>query len=504
MWNNGITGRGVDVALIDSGVSPVEGLRAPGKLVYGPDLSTEAEICDAAGCEAGPAENLDSYGHGTHMAGIIAGRDSDAPAKLGKGLNRTFLGVAPDARVVSVKVADAAGATDVSQVIAGIDWVVQNKSANGLNIRVLNLSFGTDGVQDYLLDPLSYAAEQAWHAGIVVVVAAGNGGYGTVKLNNPAYDPYVIAVGGSDGNGTYSSVDDVVPSWSSTGDGLRNPDLVAPGKSVISLRVPGSYLDHTYPAAIERTRFFRGSGTSQSAAVVSGAAALILHQRPDITPDQVKALLTRTAQHLPVANDIAQGAGQLDLKMLRDTRTPSERDVRQRHPRATGLGSLELSRGTAHLSLNGVELRGETDITGDKWVGAVATSATSSRTAWTGGGLLDSALEPVGHSAGAWHGNGWKGHTWNADGYAGYAWDGEEWLYTPWSGVLDAEGYLTGTTWSGKTWSGKTWSGKTWSGTTWSGKTWSGKTWSGKTWSGSTWSGKTWSGKTWSSAGYGG
>jgi serine protease AprX len=132
-WNNGYTGRGVDVALLDTGVVQVNGLRS-GKVVYGPDLSYEADNPDL--------RHKDTYGHGTHMAGIIAGRDDYTP--IYKGNEDGFLGMAPGTRVVSVKLADATGATDVSQVI-GIDWVVQNKNKNGLNIRVLNLSFGTDG-----------------------------------------------------------------------------------------------------------------------------------------------------------------------------------------------------------------------------------------------------------------------------------------------------------------------------------------------------------------------
>jgi len=119
-------------------------------------------------------------------------------------------------------------------VLAAIGWVVENKNADGMNIRVLNLSFGTDGVQSYLLDPLAYAAEVAWRKGVVVVVAAGNGGYGTPKLNNPPNDPFVLAVGASDGQGTYSVNNDIIPSFSSTDDGGRNPDLVAPGKSIVS------------------------------------------------------------------------------------------------------------------------------------------------------------------------------------------------------------------------------------------------------------------------------
>ena len=240
------------------------------------------------------------------MAGIIAGRDDAATTAL-SGNSSDFVGMAPDARIVSIKIADAKGQTDVSQAIAAIDWVVENRNKNGLNIRVLNMSFGTDGVQSYLLDPLAYAAEQAWHEGIVVVVAVGNEGNATRSVNNPADDPYLIAVGSDNANGTATTADDAVSSFSNSGDGTRNPDLVAPGDHVVSLRDPGSYLDTTYPAARIGDRLFRGSGTSQAAAVVSGAAALLISQRPDLTPDQVKALLTGTAVAVPGADHGAAG-----------------------------------------------------------------------------------------------------------------------------------------------------------------------------------------------------
>ena len=221
-WDHGLTGRGVDVALLDSGVAPVTGLDAPGKIVNGVDVSTEASHPEVA--------YLDGYGHGTHMAGIIAGRDPEVIAGKEKDDKRDFLGMAPDARIVNVKAADTSGATDVSQVLAGIDWVVQHRTSNGLNIRVLNLSFGTDGVQDYQVDPLAYAVEVAWRKGIFVVVSAGNRGYGSPKLNNPASDPYVLAVGASNPNNTDKVDDDTVPSWSSRGDTTRGVDLVAPGQ----------------------------------------------------------------------------------------------------------------------------------------------------------------------------------------------------------------------------------------------------------------------------------
>ena len=170
-WDAGYTGDGVDVAVIDTGVSPVEGLAQPGKIINGPDLSLESQAPNLA--------HLDTNGHGTFMAGLIAGHDSDLTTPYSTAPDSQYRGVAPDARIVNVKVGTADGGVDVSQVIAAIDWVVQHKDDNGMHIRVLNLSYGTNSSQDSLSDPLSYAAEQAWKAGIVVVAAAGNSGYQT-------------------------------------------------------------------------------------------------------------------------------------------------------------------------------------------------------------------------------------------------------------------------------------------------------------------------------------
>ena len=182
-WRAGYTGAGVDVAVIDTGVTPVDALADPDKIVYGPDLSLDAP--------ADNLHNLDANGHGTFMAGIIAGRGSGADPSSYAGDQTNFLGVAPDARIVSVKVGASDGSVDVSQVIAAIDWVVQHRNDNGLNIRVLNLSYGTDSAQPYEVDPLAYAVEQAWKAGIFVVAATGNAGYQfkTGTLTDPGVRP---------------------------------------------------------------------------------------------------------------------------------------------------------------------------------------------------------------------------------------------------------------------------------------------------------------------------
>jgi serine protease AprX len=410
MWDAGYTGQGIDVAVIDSGVVPVKGLDDPGKVVYGPDLTLETN---------GSAKQKDTYGHGTHMSGIIAGRDPEAKGNKKSGDASNFVGMAPDARIVSVKVADAKGQTDVSQAIAAIDWVVQNRNKNGLNIRVLNMSFGTDGVQDYVLDPLAFAAEQAWHKGIVVVVAVGNEGFGTGKVNNPAYDPYLIAVGSNTANGTATTADDVVSSFSNDGDGTRNPDVVAPGDQVVSLRSSGSYLDKTYPQARIGDRLFRGSGTSQAAAVVSGAAALLVQQRPTATPDQIKALLMGTANAIPNATAAQQGSGLVDLAEARTAPTPN---AVQRFTVSTGLGSLELARGSVHVTVGTRQVRGEVDVRG---------RAFDVRT-W---------------AAGLRNGTNWSGMSWS-----GMSWSGMSW---------------SGMSWSGMSWSGMSWSGMSWSGTDW-------------------------------------
>ena len=232
-WAAGYTGQGVDVALIDSGVAPVQGLNSAGKVISGPDLSLESQAANLA--------NLDTFGHGTFMAGLIAGRDATLTAPYEQAPASAYRGMAPDARIVSIKVATADGGTDVSQVIAAIDWVVKHRNDNGMNIRVLNLSYGTNSSQYYAVDPLAYAVEQAWDAGIVVVAAAGNSGYQTrgssPALADPAYDKRIIAVGASDSMGTTTVTDDTMPDFSAaakTGS-ARAPDFVAPGVHIQGL-----------------------------------------------------------------------------------------------------------------------------------------------------------------------------------------------------------------------------------------------------------------------------
>jgi serine protease AprX len=400
----GYDGTGIDVALIDTGAVPVPGLNTADAVVTGPDLSFDRQ--------SGLADGLDGYGHGTHLAGIIAGR-GDATNK----------GIAAGSRVVNVKVGASNGAVDTSQVIAAIDWVVQHRRANGLNIRVLNLSYGTDGLQGYKLDPLTHAIESAWRNGIVVVVAAGNTGG---ALTNPATDPYVLTVGAVDLKSHLLALDDAVAGYSSVGSSARRVDVVAPGTSIISLRDPGSTVDAVHPEARVDDRYFRGSGTSQAAAVMSGAVASLLEARPSLTPDQVKAVFRTTARTLLTSSTASQGAGMIDLGAALKATAPT---TAQSFPRSTGLGSLEGSRGSVHVWLDATPLVGEVDVQGAAWRPAAWAPLSASGTAWSGG---------------YWNGNCWTGTTWSSESGA----------------------------WVGRTWKGDTWTGRTWKGDTWTGRTW--------------------------------
>ncbi len=455
-WNAGFTGQGVDVAVIDTGAVPVNGLRAAGKLVYGPDLSFDSQRYNLV--------DLDTFGHGTFMSGIIAGRDDAATPGAYAGDSADFIGMAPDARIVSIKVADSHGNSDVSQVLAAIDWVVVHHADPGFNIRVVNMSFGTDSYQSYVYDPLAYAVETAWHSGVVVVGATGNKGWKTGVLD-PADDPYVIAVGSSDNLGTMDLTDDTVSTFSSGGDGTRNPDLVAPGAHVVSLRDPGSYIDANNPTARVASRFFRGSGTSMASAVVSGAAALLISQHATLTPDMVKGLLTSTATPLAGASSVLQGAGELNLRAAL-TAVPGA--AVQAFTPSTGTGSLDGARGSARLSWGGVQLQGEVDIFGLPFNATQAAQQLSAGTIWQGG-VFDGVV---------WTGSGFATMA-LADG----SWSGQAWNQTPW----------TNNSWSNNSWSNNSWSNNSWSNNSWSNNSWSNNSWSNNSWSNNSWSSAGWS-----------
>jgi serine protease AprX len=470
-WNAGFTGAGVDVAVIDSGVMPVAGLDGPDKIVYGPDLSFESQ--------APELRDLDTFGHGTFMAGLIAAHDAGLVTPYASAPASQYRGVAPDARILSVKVATADGGADVSQVIAAIDWVVQHRNDNGMNVRVLNLSYAVNSVQDYQVDPLIFAVEQAWKAGIFVTSSAGNDGYlkkkaaAAASIGSPARSPMLVAVGASDSKGTPTMADDKVPSFSASGGLDRGIDLVTPGTHLQGLRVPGSFIDTKHPEGEQGDRYFRGSGTSQSAAMLAGAAALVIQQRPGITPDQLKALFTSSTVRLQAIKGGRgwQGNGELDL--ARAFRNPTPQTAGTTAPASVGTGSIELARGTDHISEDGVPLTGEFDIFGTPFDAARMAPIEATHTAWTGG---------------TWNGNEWTGTDWTTGGLARTSWTGRSW---------------TGRSWTGRSWTGRSWSGRSWTGRSWTGRSWTGRSWTSELGSDGSLSGAGWSGDVWATGSWG-
>lgn len=296
----GVTGKGIGVAILDSGIAPHPDLA--GRIVASVDFTN-----GATGAQLVPP--ADPGGHGTHVAGLVAG---DGTASGG-----AYTGVAPGANLVDVRVISSAGSTTVSTLIAGMQWVVRHRS--DYNIRVVNLSAGAAATVSYRDDPLATSVEVLLFAGITVVVSAGNGGPNASTITTPGIDPNVITVGAIDDNGTATTADDLLTLWSSRGptpiDGLPKPDLAAPGRRIVSLRSPGSTLDLALPDRVVAgldplaPAYFRLSGTSMAAPIVTGVVALMFERTPTLTPAQVKARLKSTATALAYGSVDTTGSG---------------------------------------------------------------------------------------------------------------------------------------------------------------------------------------------------
>jgi serine protease AprX len=406
----GINGSGVTVAMIDTGIARHEdfGHRVVARVDFTPGGAGD-----------------DQYGHGTHLAGVIAG---DGGASGGK-----WRGVAPGAELVSVKVAGADGSTDVSVVIAAIQWVVTHRVEYG--IRVLNLSFGTDSIQPYAIDPLNAAVERAWAAGITVVVSAGNRGPGVGTIAKPADDPYVITVGAADLNQTPERWDDEIAPFSSRGptpDGFEKPDVVAPGTTIVATRDVGSAVDQAHPDAVVDENYFKGTGTSQSGAVVSGIAALMYEANPSLTPKRVKGILMGTA-FKSAAYRVGGGDGLVDASGAVLAATSVVANPNSGLVPSTGSGSLERSRGRFHVETDldgdGVDdlVEGEMDVLGDPWNSTSWSSTSWSSTSWSSTSWSSLIAENAGWSSTSWSSNSWSGMFWNSTSWSSNSWSSVAW-----------------------------------------------------------------------------
>lgn len=390
LWNEGVDGTTSTVAVIDTGIQANLSDLA-GRVIGGVDFTTEAN------------PYKDSFGHGTFVAGIVAGN--------GAASNGQYKGMAPDARLVSVKIAGANGASDVAQLLKALEWVVSNKARYGID--VVNLSVGTDSTQPYALSPLDRAVEQAWQAGIVVVVSASNlGEKGHGTITKPADDPFVITVGAVDDKGSPGRGDDEMAGFSGMGptaaDGISKPEVVASGRSVVSLRTPGSFIDNRYPSGRVGSAYFKGSGTSFAAGVVSGAAALLLDREPNLNPNQVKARLMGTAVQVAGGGENISGSGSIDAYAA--SHSTSMAEANQNIPFSAGAGTVSADEGSLAVDVN-------TNLVTNLVTGLLGTlTSVLFQSSWT--------VDPTGST---WWGSTWWGSTWWGSTWWGSTWWGSTW-----------------------------------------------------------------------------
>lgn len=401
VWSQlGMTGQGVGVAIVDSGVYPHPDLA--GRIVASIDFTTASPTVSST-------STGDPGGHGTHVAGLVAG---DGTLSGGE-----YTGVAPRANIVNVRVIDSTGASNVSTILRGLQWVLANRTT--YNIKVVNMSLGATPMGSYKTDFMATAAEVLNFAGVTVVVSAGNTGPLAGTVTTPATDPYVITVGALDDNGTSLLLDDLMAVFSSRGktvfDNLSKPDLVAPGRKMVSLRSPGSELDTLFPdRQVTATGalgpdYYRLSGTSMAAPVVTGVVALMVERNPTLSPAQIKKRLKATATSLGFGTAFDRGAGLVNAY--------------------TAVASIDPGKEFA------------TDRVSDAFAKDMKKFIQGQPFVWrdlTYHGGVDSA------------GTSWEGVTWE-----NVRWDSVTWENVTWEGF----------TWEGITWEGVTWETVTWQST---------------------------------------
>ena len=380
------TGKGVGVAVIDTGVA--------GDL---PDFATsssdsQSRVVATAVVNPDATNDGDGYGHGTHVAGIIAGNGNSRPDS--DPLKGRYVGVAPEADVVSIKIADEQGNATVLDAIYGLQFAVDHK--DDYNIRVANLSLESTDAQSYRTDPLDAASEAAWFNGIVVVASAGNRGTdGDAVSYAPGNDPYVISVGGVDDQGTKTTLDDSLASWSSRGstqDGYAKPDVLAPGAHIVSLLAPDSEFSRLCPTCVVSGEYIRAGGTSQAAPMVTGTIAGLLQAHPGLSPDQVKGAVVANARKV-LAGD---GADEVSF---------------------AGLVSPSAKDGEANVGLEPND-------------------------------LIDPATGNIDYARSSWSRSSWSRSSWSRSSWSRSSWSRSSWSRSSWSR----------SSWSRSSWSRSSWS----------------------------------------------
>jgi serine protease AprX len=362
------------IAIVDSGIDATKINDFGSRVVADVNLSSLA-----------PNATGDDEGHGTMVAGIATGSDPLHP------------GAVQHAPIVSIRTADASGKSITSDVIAAVDWIIANKAK--YNIRVANFSMAGASNTSFRIDPLDRAVEKLWFNGIVVVAAAGNFGTGApVDMSKaPGNDPFVITVGATDQHQTADPLDDTTPPWSAYGftmDGFSKPDMVAPGRYMISAVPPGASIPATVPDRVVAPGYMWMSGTSFAAPIVAGAAAQILARHPNWTPDEVKGALMVTSVYLGALGQSA-GVGEIDA-------TAAATLTSAPNPNENFYKYVETDPVTGERSFNQAS-----------WSSAVSTAAS-----WSSANWASASWATASWSSASWASASWSSASWTSLGTA--------------------------------------------------------------------------------------
>ena len=487
----GPSGSGVTVAVIDTGVDDSVAV----------DVAKHVNVSgDTTG---------DGLGHGTFMAGLVAGDDNE------------FGGVAPGAEVLDVQVAAQDGSTDLARVLAGLQAVADERASNpSLDVAMLALS--TESPLPPWMDPLTRGLDRLWGRGVTVVVASGNDGKNGVS--SPATDPVLLVAGAQDEADTAARADDTVPDFSSYGKvfGQRRPDVVAPGVSLISTAAPKSaaYLEN--PASHVGDGFLKGTGTSMSAAVTAGAVATLLAERPELTPDQAKRLVLGTA-YTTSALKVKTGAGNGGLDLASALSTPLS--AVPALPQESNAGSYGPSEADEQLWATFAQAWED----GDLRAVAAAWSKMSEQTrkwaanAWSLAALIralradDDTFDGRRWAGRRWAIEDWDGRRWATDAWVGRRWADEKWLSEVWDGRrwagrrwaaqdwlafawtlrMSATDEQMQELWGDEAWDGRRWAGRRWAAQDWVGRRWAAEAWDGRRWADFSWDGRRWADGSW-------
>jgi len=411
VWKAGGMGKGVTVAVLDSGVANDADLVKNGNRVL-------AHVTFTGSLNA---QTPDPGGHGTHIAGTIAGDGTNSAGQ--------YIGMAPSANIVDVQVLDARGNGRISSVLRGMEWALAHQLQ--FNIRAINLSFGAPPLESYQFDPFAAAAEIAWQRGIVVIAAAGNSGPNSGTVASPGIDPYVITVGATDDQATLQLSDDTLAwfsSWATAQNptAVAKPDLLAPGRRVVSILVPGSTLDQLLPdhevVALTGWKYFRLTGTSMSTAVVSGAVALLLEHQPGLTPDQVKQILVSTTQKFgSTAMPAGAGAGLLDSKAAWNSSIRATSNYYLRHADGFARTLYPLIYGNT-LTWKSLTYLG-TNWTPFTWLNLPWNDAAWDNIVWDNIAWDNIAWDNIAWDQTSWDGVGWDNIAWDNIAWDNIAWD---------------------------------------------------------------------------------